>query len=469
MSFIDVMGQWVWVAGLALGITTALVGVVYMLSEFLMNDKMKTWAKSEFAEIFYSAIIISLIITGVPLVDQVVQGSLMLSNTGVGSSGAPGCSGTVTSTHIPVADAGKFIGGKSYTCLDICNTNDADPNNIGASIVSPYHDVPSCHVRLGMWFMRELFEEGKYFAFDTYLSYIKTSMISEFTINIEFMFEKAGFFTFTPWKGFFTIGNKIKEMCFDWTIKVMMVDKFQEVLLRYIATALFPSLLVIGGILRTFSFTRKLGGLLLAMAIALYFIFPAFYAFGALILLDMKNDRAVQSQWLANSDANPDHTPDPMVINTMYIKGTLAMPGGSGTQDYQEMKDRLKVYEGMSSDQYMKAMEGRPCDSADPMSPCFDLSSQDYKTLSDPQKEDAMKKAWASADSWFGSVSKESKIDKFVSFAWEKNGPVDIAARLTFWSMFFSLFGVLGTIAGIRSLSVTFGGDIEIAGLTRLI
>jgi len=35
--------------------------------------------------------------------------------------------------------------------------------------------------------------------------------------------------------------------------------------------------------------------------------------------------------------------------------------------------------------------------------------------------------------------------------------------------MFFALFSIIATIASIRSLSTTFGGDIEIAGLTRLI
>jgi hypothetical protein len=72
-------------------------------------------------------------------------------------------------------------------------------------------------------------------------------------------------------------------------------------------------------------------------------------------------------------------------------------------------------------------------------------------------------------DSWFGAVSKRSMVDNFMDYAWLPNGPLDVLSRLTFWSVFFSLFGILGTIAGIRSLSITFGGDIEIAGLTRLI
>ena len=38
-----------------------------MLSELLMNEKMKSWAKMEFAEIFYSAIIIPSIVGASPI------------------------------------------------------------------------------------------------------------------------------------------------------------------------------------------------------------------------------------------------------------------------------------------------------------------------------------------------------------------------------------------------------------------
>jgi hypothetical protein len=90
--------------------------------------------------------------------------------------------------------------------------------------------------------------------------------------------------------------------------------------------------------------------------------------------------------------------------------------------------------------------------------------------LNDAQKKDAMKNLWDRTYTWFKAVSSQGKLDiPFIKSAWAKDGPVDVAARFTFWSMFFSLFGLLATIAAIRSLSITFGGDIEIAGLTRLI
>lgn len=476
MGVLTLWGDWVWFAGAALGLTTILVAIVYALSELFMNDKMKGWAKMELAEIFYSALIISLGITGLPLVDAIVQGSLGVSNIGAIPGVHGVCGGSATAYFIPTTDYGtqSFLGNgnptKRYECQDICGPD------IASNPASVYHGVESCHMRLGIWYMREVFDEAKNFAFTTYLDYIKTSMYAEFTINIEFIFEKAGFFTFTPWKGFYTMGNKIKELCFEWAMKLLMLTKFQEVMLRFIAIAVFPAFFVIGALLRVFPFTRKLGGLMLALAIALYFIYPAFYAFGALLMLDIKTDPVVQFNW-QTSDANPAKLssslidtpadyPDPPIANSMYLnRTTIQMLGG--TSNSADSLDYLNQLEGMDSRTFFEKMEKGELSPTERLTPGVDLSKT--VTATDEEKENALKAASESADSWFGQVSKENKADNYVGFAFESGGPLDILARLTFWSVFFALFSIIGTIAGIRSLSVTFGGDIEIAGLTRLI
>ncbi len=463
MAFLDMWTGWIWVAGLAFGLSTTLVAIVYMLSELLQNDKMKGWAKMELAEIFYSALIIAMALAALPLIDAVVQGSLGVSNAGYSGGGTPGPLGSPTSAWIKTSSAGIF-GGSSYQPLDICGAA------IAASNLSVYHGVESCHVRLGIYFMDEVFNEAKSFAFDTYLSYIKTSMIAEFTINIEFLFEKSGFFTFTPWKGFYTMGNKIKELLFDWAIKIMMLSKFQEVMLRFIAIALFPALFVVGAVLRTFAFTRRLGGLLLAMAIALYFVFPAFYAFGALVMLSIKNDPAVQGAWISDTVANPQgaNNPDPPIAYTMYVNENISMLGGTGNYTTDDVRQRLQQYEGMSPQDYFAAIEQGSYQGQN-LTTTFDLTSTRYDNATEAQRNASLAAARTAADRWFNAVNKENKVDHYIDFAWMPNGPIDTLSRLTFWGIFFSLFGILATIAAIRSLSMTFGGDIEIAGLTRLI
>jgi hypothetical protein len=447
MALLDWWASWIVLAGVALGIAVTLSTLVYMLSAILNNDKMKTWAKMELVEIFYSAMIIALALFGLGLINSAVQGAVTLGGSGY----QPMCGANVTNAWVPVVIGTT----KTYQCLDICG------NTIASTQGSVYKDIDGCHMRLGIWYLREIFDETKNFAFDIYLDYIDKSILQEFTINVEFLFEKAGFFTFTPWRGFFTMGNTVRQLVFEWAIKIMMLSKFQEIMLRFISTALFPALFVSGAVLRSFTFSRRLGGLLLAMGISLYFIFPTFYAFGALVMLDLKNRAYID--WMADTDANPNGIRDPPVANTMYTKGVYNMIGGSGKFETSKAKDYLADYEGLTDDAYYKYLEeGDPDYTLD-----FDLSADSQAT--DAEKVEGLKQARKSTETWFEGVSKESKFDQFINHAWEANGPIDTLSRLTFWSLFFSLFSVIGTIAGIRSLSMTFGGDIEIAGLTRLI
>ncbi len=447
LEFWDV---WLPVALAAMSLTTMLIAVVWILSEILQNDRMKGWAKMELVELFYSAIILSMAITGLPIIDSLIEGALV---------GTGGGDAAVTTWVYYEVD-----GAREWALTNICNT---DNDIIGANELSVYHGVESCHMRLGIWYLREIFDETKNFAFDIYLSYIFTSMIAEFTINIEFLFEKAGFFTFTPWKGFFTMGNNIKGLVFDWAIKIMMIQKFQEIMLRFIATALFPALFVMGAILRTFGLTRRLGGLLLALGIALYFFYPAFYAFGAMVMLGIKNDPGVQAAW--NAPDNPARhgasNPNPPIANTMYMVGNFSMIGGNGIFSTDEARESLRNLEGITSENYYDYLERKE----EGTIPGFDLSSQEHADASDEEAEASYFAAWQKGKEWFDAVSKENKFDQFVTFAWEPNGPIDTMSRITFWSTFFALFSIIGTIATVRSLSITFGGDIEIAGLTRLI
>ncbi len=506
-------GDWLWFAGIAFSIVTCLLVSVYMIGSMLMNDKMKAWAKMEFAELIYSAIIIIIAIPGIQLADAVVTGALTLvpqnninaPNLNVAAQPTPGggaCPGatSVTWTYIQHVNVGNIPilsnGFKDYQCENICG------DDIAVNDLSVYHNITSCSMRLGIWYLREINDETSTFAFQTYLDYIQSSMIAEFTINFETIFEKTGFITFNPWKGFVSMGNNVKSLTFEWAMKILMITKFQEIFLRFIATALFPALFILGALLRTFTFTRRLGGLLLAMAIALYFIYPSFYAFGAVVILKLKDD--VRQGWLNDKVANPpdnsgNQNMDPPIANSMVTLGDIPVIGGRGIDqngqptvnalNIQNAKNQLldlqgygravKEGEDPATIQYLQNMQ-----ISDPtvVPKLGNLAPDQSSALNAPPPDPATDAEHAAAmvqaskafnvndqTSWFGRVSRLSKTDPWMYWSWSPNGPLDILSRLTFWSMFFSLLSIISTIAAMRSLSITFGGDIEIAGLTRLI
>jgi len=429
---------WITVALIALGISTILVALVYMIGSALMNDRMKGWAKLELFEIIYSGLIIALAIGMLGVVDSIVQ-TAFISNYGAG--------------------------GPSVYVYELDDTVPLCGDAIAQSPDSIFHNIPACHIRLGMWYLNTIFRETSDLAYRTYLVYTYTSMAADFAINFEFQTEMTGFFTFTPWRGFFTMGNTIKSMVFDYAIKIMLLNKFQEIFLAFIAKAAFPGLFVVGVVLRTFSFTRKLGGLLLGLAIALYYIFPSFYAFGGVIVLQLKEQIKGDAQFQAICSKLGEHAcnEDPPITNALYVNGTIPMPGG-GIDTQKALEEQAK-YKEMSQSERMSAMESGESNPLYRNGQWVDFGA----VTTQQQKEDNMKRAKTTADTFFTDMSKQSKFDAGISQAFLPGGPIDALSRLAFFSVFFSLFGILATIAGIRSLSVTFGGDIEIAGLTHLI
>ena len=458
VSVDQLYSSWMPLAGLLITLGAILCALAYMMGTLLFNDRMKLWAKSEITELFYSVVLIVVGFSLIGVADRTLSTALGVSNSLGGSTSGTGCLGTPTSAFIPTTDySSSSLSGRTYQCMDICSDAiSAHPNSV-------YHGINSCHVKLGIYYFRSLYDEAKATGYDIYVSYIWRSMVADFTINVETIFEAAGFFTFNPFKGFLAMGNYILSTLFDWAIKLMMLNKFQEVFLRFVATGLYPTFLIMGAILRAFTFTRRLGGLMVAIALSLYFVFPSFYAFGSLVMLGIKNE--VRS---GGPTLNPTNSPDPPIATSMYLNGDLLMPGG--VQSADQFGGDLSALEGMSADQYFSAMDGnaftingRPVD----LRPRYDFGARPANGAGSSVAE--YTGAYSGAMRWFNQVSRLGRIDSLITHVWSPNGYVESFSRLTFWSTFFSLLGILSTIASIRSIATVLGGDVEIAGLTRLI
>ncbi len=474
--------QWLAVAGMALSLMTMIIGVVYMVGNLLMNEKIKAWARMEVVEIFFSAVIIL-------VAAHLAHGSYVsdILDAALGVDGGP----DHLEAYLPVKSQvllGAAGARNELYVENLCEVvatpgGGPNPRDVGTWEGTPYYGVNDCHMRLAIYYLDTIFHETSDYAFSIYIDYIWTSMAAEFGFNIEFIFEMPGMFTFTPWRGFFTMPNTIKEQCFDYAIKIMTLNMFQEGFIRFIAVALYPALLVSGAILRSLAFTRKLGGLLLGLAIALYFVFPSFYAFGGLIVLDLKDE--ARSEWMA-SDANVFNSNDPPIANTMYSKGDIPMLGGSGSVSTEDIWEYHDQYRSMEQRDFLESAEHNDPDAGGGVEGIgadagerqrvitggFDFTPDTGRPTDREEAErlSALESARSQADSWYNSISSRNNfLDNFVTMAYEPNGIIDILSRLTFFSVFFSLFSILGTIAATRSLSMTFGGDIEIAGLTRLI
>ena len=427
---------WVAIGGILLTISLLLMLLVYVFGNILMNERMKAWAKIELFEIIYSVIILVFALYAVGAANSVVTGVV--------------------------------AGSDPYTSC-VCDTNF---QNIPGSI---YYGIEQCHIRLSLYFLSTVFKETSDLGLSTYISYIVTATLADAQLSMENVIEPAGMFTWTPWRGIWAMGNTVKAEVFSKSILIMTVTMFQEVLIRFIATSLFPVLFVLGVVLRAFTFTRRLGGLLMAIALSLFFIFPMFYAFGALIINQIK---------IQNYDPSDPELHDPPIANHFYIRGEVPLlgygPAGRDRIDLEaeERAAREAMYtadvtgqsafcgnirvsrtlnEGMIRSQTL-AEQLRPFDIyAD-----VDVESDEFKEQFEElqQREEA----------WFGEISKVAWYDRFwIGGMFKAGGIVDTLARLAFFSVFFALLGALATIAAIKNLSIMLGGETEIAGLTHLI
>lgn len=174
--------------------------------------------------------------------------------------------------------------------------------------------------------------------------------------------------------------------CFDLMTKTMVALKFQEMSLLYVQNGIFPILLISGIIMRSVWFLRKLGGLLIAIAIGVYTLLPLLYVLC----------------W---------YTVDTGTV--MLDVSTDMLPMG----------------------------EARP-------------SVLVWKTNN------------------LGSEFKPEEI-LFTSYDSNNNvktrGLLDTTSALLVPALAIPLLNVLVTVAFIRALSVSLGGDMELAGLTKLI
>jgi len=418
----SVYTDWLQIAVILLVISTGILGLVYILGNFLSNDKIKTWARIEVVEVIYSAVLIALTISFLAGANQVAES-------------------LVTNPNEPI---GKDVLGQA-----VCNT---------AFAKADYYDGLPCHIKVGMHFLNSIFNEGNELASEMYREYVITSMLAEVNLNIEITGEKTGVFAYTPIKGFFMQGNIVKSNMFDYTVKLMTITKFQEVLLRFIAMGIFPVMFTIGIILRTFFFTRKLGGLLMAMALSMFFIFPMFYALGGVFYGQMKLKAITVSG-----------DPNALAISSIYVeKDGLPIFGkimSGGVLGYNEIEAAGKSTYG--TDAFSGTGAGSPINKLGGTNLGLDFCG----VINDAIVENKTKDMEDEVNIWGKELDQQNWYNpqQMITETLARGGYIDAASRLTFFSLFFSFLGVMASIAAIKSMSAIFGGDLEIAGLTHLI
>jgi len=418
----NLWNEWGFIAFAAILLSTAFASLVYMLGHFLSSERMIAFGKTEVIESFYSAILIIVV--------------LAILATATDAAG--------------VLIKSVYPGPGEHIC--------------GATFNHYFNDFNGqfpCHMRMARYYLDTLYAEGKIFNYELLSIHMWYSFFHHIGINADFHEHTSGSVNFTPLGSALSLPNSIYSYMFEFGMKSMVIIRFQQFLLSFINYSIYPVFVILGLILRTFPFSRRLGGLLMAMGISLFFIFPMFYVFGAIVFKGIANNSDYQDT--SGSDFPNERTPE--VITSLKFN----------PQDFYENIAFIDENEDESMTQPGEIPGSNPEDlTVDYMMEELYPSSANYCQTSDWGVEDGSELVadWAvlflyAAD--FTTLTSSEYSEQYIDGLIGPGGVIDATARLVFFSMFFAILSVFSTIGAIRSLSPLLGGDIELAGLTHLI
>jgi hypothetical protein len=220
-------------------------------------------------------------------------------------------------------------------------------------------------------------------------------------------------------------------------------------MMRFIQAVLFPSLLALGIILRTFFFTRKVGGLLIAIAIGLYTVYPLMY-----IMLGSYMDFNVRNFYYPMND--PTHWYAPVMCS-----GGSFIPGGNDPNAPFCISNL-----GMLS--YI--IPGLPTAVAN-----FgdaDFMFRNGCVTSDPNVCPGSTCPGSPNFCCPGAANCPANSlppDVYAGMRSQYDGVLPTIGYLIVPAVFIPLIILLVTISFVTVLSSTLGGDVDIAGLTRIL
>lgn len=279
----EIINNWQALAVLALLLSSVLVAIAYMIGTGLEMPELQAWAKTEFVQIITNAILILALFVTIAFINLIVLGVAYESNLGLeecnilsGATGGVDCLRAVTTNYLDVQITDTME--KSAKTVLESNTKDSAwaARRFGINCISLVYCV-----QLG--------------------------------INM-------GFF------GHYALNTDMYAIVFEHYTNLLAFIAAQRFFVEQISFKMAPAILAVGIVARSFFFTRKLGGLLMAIAIGCMFFFPGMYIFDW-VTMDMATNGDT-----AGTDQDPTGCPSECII-----PAPLAYAGNTVIKSEKEM------------------------------------------------------------------------------------------------------------------------------------
>ncbi|MEM2137784.1 MAG: hypothetical protein QW568_01730, partial [Candidatus Anstonellaceae archaeon] len=283
-----------------------------------------------------------------------------------------------------------------------------------------------CHIALATDYLQILYESARLQEYSHLLGYGWNAFLSNITFGAALTaFIDLSNASFRP-LAFLSMNSDYYSVLFDLTFKTMMFLRIQQVVFDYMWISFFPFMISAGLVLRTFHFSRKLGGMMVALALAVYFVLPMFYVVFDGVLFGFLggwiNGTAVPGQWKNSAG-----------FGTTY-QGNTVVPSGQLNNRQIALMDI--------------------CGSA----------SQKQKTEQQSMLDDLQKKIADATTSNYVKAEEGANDGRF-----GLQGPIANLAMLMVFTLIGPFIGLMTTLAAFKYFSPLIGGDFEISILSRLI
>jgi hypothetical protein len=398
---------WGWnlLAGVALAIAVLLLSIGYMAAVFMGDDRLKAWVGKELGQVFFSAVII---VAAMALVGSLDSWMRVLS-----IAGGPGW--------------------QAYVDQGVC------------CVPSPGHACPlaaasaargrACHIEVATDYLQLLYETSRQSA-QAYLgNYGWFGFLSRMSLSTTIVMKFMAGLSISPFAGL-EIPAEFFSHLFDLSIKTMFLLRAQQMFLDFLWYPLFPVMISMGLVLRIFYFTRKLGGLLIALGLAFYVVFPMFYVLSSAILWGFMND-AQATGWAP--------------FGNTYAAADGAAPLPSSGSAGVELDPNARA----------KGVFGQPPLS---VSLCNEATQQEKDVMASAMDNVRGKWDFLEGGAWY---------TQFLGFvtggAFAHDGPIAHLALLMVFTLFIPFLALMASLASFKALSPLLGGDTEIALLSRLV
>ncbi|MDO8339342.1 MAG: hypothetical protein Q7T16_01665 [Candidatus Burarchaeum sp.] len=422
--------DWLPLAGIALLTTAFVISIAYMIAKGFHLPQLEGWAKLEYHELLVSALLLGAIVFGIGMIDvvagQLGQGKDMTFQVSADPANADSAPAEPLDPSDPLSDpvyvskATCTFGGGSTSAFALERTYAFD---------ECYLEKSADHM---IYVYRQLSKANRYISKMTTFSYNIAIPLYLFSASV-YKAPHAGL-SYLPG----LIGGGMDALASSIFIQVS-----QKLLLDFFHAVSFSWILPFGLALRSFTFSRKLGATLIAIAIGTYVVYPLTIAFAAGVYdaPGMVKDISIN---LPNEPPNLQDTAicSPFVQNFMWV-GSITWwfvwftPECTGTTFLGYLECMLAVYPEAQSifnginAVFLLAYAPTLWDYAFKVHP-----EALYNLLADPTNPQAILPA----------VSHNAMITAVLS-----------------------VFSIILTVSATRSLSMQLGGDVQFYGIYKLI